>query len=451
MPRTPHLPQKAVKAIHSAVDSLFDRLRLRLLGPGAENLFGKRLIFRWDPTNTLTGLFNAASEEEGVSPNEDVLKVLLRIAGGYVDARREQVKAQVTQRVQSFLHDAQNKGVKTDVRTVLGGQLADVWGGMNRDVKRIVETETTVARNHGIFDSIDRISTASGIEDPTLIFVVVRDQSLCDECKKIHLMPDGVRPRCWRQSEIKAGYHVKGEDAPSVCGLHPHCRCVVSVLMPGYGFDQNGRVTYVAPGHDELQKQRGTEKSEAELGFEPLEKGLKQPQIKSILKQFGWQEKAGGGHDMMEHLDSGAKIAFQRGYSGDYDWPWVDKHLGEAGLLRDRRGGVAPDPGHPLFGHYVRLGYAKAPEAPVVRSWKAPDAETSLPVEQLELGGVPDGRAHAAAVQHLKAGKSGLPAVPVMDLGGGRYGSLEHHHLVQAARDAGMTHVPVKLVKREAP
>jgi hypothetical protein len=257
MPRTPHLPVKAQKAIHAAVDSMFDKLRQRLLGPAAEFLFGKRMVFRWDPTNTLTGLFNAASEGEGVSPNEDVLKVMLKIAGGYVDASREKTKAQVTHKVQSFLADAHNKGVQTDVKTVLGGQIAEVWGKMNHDVKRIIETETTVVRNHGIFDAVDRISTASGIEDPNMIFIVVRDQSLCDECKKIHLLPDGITPRIWKQSEIQAGYHKRGDDSPSVAGLHPNCRCVVTVIMPGYGFTAGGRITYIEPGHDEFKKQRG--------------------------------------------------------------------------------------------------------------------------------------------------------------------------------------------------
>ena len=35
------------------------------------------------------------------------------------------------------------------------------------------------------------------------------------------------------------------------------CRCVLTSLQPGYGFDEGGEVTYIEPEHDELAKQRG--------------------------------------------------------------------------------------------------------------------------------------------------------------------------------------------------
>jgi intein/homing endonuclease len=35
------------------------------------------------------------------------------------------------------------------------------------------------------------------------------------------------------------------------------CRCVLTHLMKGYGFNESGRVTYISPDHDEFEKQRG--------------------------------------------------------------------------------------------------------------------------------------------------------------------------------------------------
>jgi hypothetical protein len=220
-------------------------------------------------------------------------------------------------------------------------------------------------------------------------------------------------------------------------------------LLPGYGFDASGRVTYIAHGHDEYENQRGVQKHEDD-GFEPLQKGLKQAQLKGILRSFGWVDKAGGGHDMLEHPGTGAKIPFQRAYTGDYDWQWVDQHLGEAGLLRTRQNKVVADPAHPLFAHYVKSGHAKPPEpqGPSMKTWQTPGAETHLPIETMEEGGVSDGRLHADAVTKLKSGQP-IPHVEVMDLGGGTYGTLSNHHILRAARDTGMTHVPVKLVKKE--
>ena len=445
MARSTVLGPAAQKAIHAAVDALFDRAKTRLLGVPT----GKRLEISFNPLYSLSGLFLAAGRQEGVEPREEILRSLQRIAGAYLDSSREKTKARVLQQVQAYMADAQNQGIKIDVKTVLGGQLADLWADVKVDVKRIVETETTTARNVGIFDAIGRIGALSGKKDPNVFFVTVRDQHRCDECTRLHMMPDQVTPRVWKLSDVGSGYHKRGQSQPKVGGLHPHCRCMLTHLLPGYGFDASGRVTYIAAGHDEYENQQGIQKRESEV-FETLEKGLKQPQLKGILRGFGWVDKAGGGHDMLEHPTIGAKIPFQRAYTGDYDWQWVDQHLGEAGLLINRQNKVVADPNHPYFAHYVKSGHAKPPEptGPSMKTWQATGAETHLPIEVMEEGGVSDGRLHADAVKKLKSGQA-IPHVEVMELGAGSYGTLSNHHILQAARDTGMTHVPVKLVKKE--
>lgn len=147
MPRQVKLGPTAQRTIEAAVDLMFDRLKARFLGPGSEKVWGKQLSFRFPQELTLTGLFNAAVQQEGVKPRDEVLKALLKIAGGYVDASREKTKSRVLQTVQAFLSDAQAKGVETDVPTVLGGVLTGVFGEAKRDIRRIVETETTTVRN----------------------------------------------------------------------------------------------------------------------------------------------------------------------------------------------------------------------------------------------------------------------------------------------------------------
>lgn len=254
------ISKTARKAIEVAVDALFERAKARLLGPDPTKrtaLGGKSLVFSFIPEYTLSGLFTAASKEEGVStPNHDLLAGLLKIAGSYLDATREKTKAQVVQSVQSFLQDTSTKGIKTDVETVLGGQLSDLWGKVNADVRKIVETETTVARNMGVDDAIQRISAMQGIDDPVVFFVVVRDGLRCKECTRLHLLENGTTPRVYLRSEVGAGYHKRGDANPKVGGLHPHCRCVLSVLNPGFGFDAGGRVIWKSYGWDELKHQR---------------------------------------------------------------------------------------------------------------------------------------------------------------------------------------------------
>ena len=440
MPRHYRLSLTAQNAISEALDIMFDKLKARLLGPGAGNLFGKQIVFRFPTELSLTGLYQAASQQEGMQPREEVMKGLLRIAGGYLDASREKTRAKLLHGVQQVLTDAQNRGVDTDVETVLQGKLTAVWRDMSNDVKRIAETETTTIRNTSIFDAIGRIGALTGREDPTVIFIVVRDNSLCEECKRLHLMPDGVTPRAWKMSELGSGYHKKGEQFPKVAGAHCFCRCTLTHVMPGYGLNSAGRIAYIAPDYDLLADQRqGFQKSE------PLEKGWKQNQIKAALKGFGWVEKAGGKHDTMEHPAIGAKITFQRGYVGDYDWKWVDTHLEEAGLKRSRKGILEADPTHRFYAHYVNSGHAKPlPTAPQIKTWQGIPGAKIVPIESLEMGDFPDTKLHAQAVHKMKTGNfQNLPAVSVMETGEGKYGSLDNHHLVQAAKDSGMTHVPV--------
>lgn len=250
----PGLTPTAVKLIHKAIDELFDRMHQRVRGD-KEWTGGKALRIGFKHQSTLKGLFEAASREEGVTPHADVLKPLLNIAGSYLDAVREKTKAKVVQGVQSFIQEAHSKGVATDVETVLGGHLADVWKETTNDIKRIVETETTIVRNTGLMDGILRSNAVIGIDDPVVFFVIVRDNSVCKECLRLHMMPDQTTPRVWKMSELGSGYHKKGDENPKIGGLHPHCRCQLTTLMPGFGFDAGGRVTYKSKDHDEYAKQ----------------------------------------------------------------------------------------------------------------------------------------------------------------------------------------------------
>lgn len=254
MPTPPHqLGPGNIRAIEKAVDHTFDRLKVRLLGPQS---VGKRIYVGYTRQYSLPGLFEQAAREEGVAADLMTLNQLLKVAGGYVDATREKTKARVVREVQGFLADAHKGGIDTDLRTVLEGKLSEVWSETAHAVRRIIDTEATHTKNVGVLDGIVRINSAAGIEDPLVYFVVVRDKDLCNECKRLHLLPDEITPRVWKMSEVGSGYHKKGESNPKMGGLHPHCRCSLVTLMPGYGFDGKGMVTYISKNHDEYAKQR---------------------------------------------------------------------------------------------------------------------------------------------------------------------------------------------------
>lgn len=74
---------------------------------------------------------------------------------------------------------------------------------------------------------------------------------------RLHVMEDGVTPRLWFLSEVSRGYHRKGDNVPSVHELHPHGRCIMTTILPGFGFDKEGRITYIDKEHDAIEHQRG--------------------------------------------------------------------------------------------------------------------------------------------------------------------------------------------------
>lgn len=251
------LPAGAVRIIEAAVERLFDRAKVRYLGPKSIPM-DKRIYFgiKYNPKLSLPGLFHGAAREERVIPDEKVVASLVRNASNYLDAYKSAAKAKVVKEIQSFFQEADTGKVKA-LTPVLNGRLADLWGDVTHQVKRMVDTEASNARNMGVLEGILGVSTSQGIKDPVVFWITARDANVCKECAKLHLMPNGVTPRLWFLSEVSQGYHVAGENHPAVGGLHPHCRCSMVTLMPGYGFDKAGMVRFVSLDHDEIKAQRG--------------------------------------------------------------------------------------------------------------------------------------------------------------------------------------------------
>lgn len=255
---TATLSRGAVNIIHRAVDTVFDRLKGRVLGPEfAPSRLDKEIYIGHHPELSVPGIYRRAAYEEGTKPNETVLNSLSRIAEGYIDGERERTKARVTAAVDTWLRDAAQKRIKTDLPTVLQGQLSQIWGDMTSAVTKIVNSQSTSARNMGTLEGISKVNTASGIADPTVFFIIVRDGEACHECTHLHLLANKITPRVWKLSEVASGYHERGEEFPSVLGLHPDCRCTISTLMPGFGFNAAGMVKYIGPDYDEYRVQRG--------------------------------------------------------------------------------------------------------------------------------------------------------------------------------------------------
>lgn len=247
------LSAKTTKLIEVAVDHIFEAMKAQALGPEA---VGKRLFIGHDPFLSLPGIFEHASQLEGAPVDKETLDNLVKIAGNYFEAAKFRAKARVINALESYLKSIQATEENTDISKVVSQQLSSVWDNVTSDVVRIVDTEASKFKSIGILDGIVRANAQIGINDPTVYFIVVRDQSLCDECRKIHMRPDGIIPRAWKLSQVSHQYHVRGDFFPSLGGLHPHCRCTMGTILPGWGFDQSGMLTWKGDGWDEYAMQQ---------------------------------------------------------------------------------------------------------------------------------------------------------------------------------------------------
>lgn len=215
----------------------------------------KRLIISAQQNYGLPHLFVQAMSNR--KPNEieqDFLKSLLESADGYIESLKSRTKSNVAERIDGLAREASAQNTKLTeeaVQKAIEEEFSKAWSAL----QTIVEAESTKFRNLGTMVEISRMAASAGEEDPTVFFIVVRDGTTCKECMRLHLMPDGVTPRLWKFSELGQAFHKRGNDKPSAFGLHPHCRCTLTYLTLGFGFDKMGKLKFEDEGFDAYSEQ----------------------------------------------------------------------------------------------------------------------------------------------------------------------------------------------------
>lgn len=242
--------------ISNLVDSLFDRIAYDFLGNIPKLKDKKSLIIASKRSLGLPNLFVQAMRNK--NPNEiekDVLKNLLDTAYGYIDSLKGRTRSNITERIDGLIKESKIKGIsvsESQIHEIMDEEMSKA----KNQLQAIVEAESTKSRNVGTMMDISRVAADIGDLDPTVFFVVVKDGKTCNECKRLHLMPDETTPRLWKFSELKQGYHKRSENSPSAFGLHPHCRCTLTYLSPGFGFDSFGKLDYKSESFDAFSAQR---------------------------------------------------------------------------------------------------------------------------------------------------------------------------------------------------
>jgi len=240
--------------INSVVEDHFDTIALHLIGDIPHLKYKKLLLISSTKNYGLPNLFVQAMANRTPNPIEqDVLKNLLVTVHGYIEALKEKTKNKVAERVDEIVKRSKinrEKARKEDIEDAVQEEL----NSAKAQLKAIVESESTKLRNLGSLMDISHVAASRGESDPLVFFVIVRDGKTCKECLRLHLNPDG-NPRVWKLSELKQGYHKRGEDNPSAFGAHPHCRCTLTYITQGFGFKE-GKIAWIGEKHDEFNKQR---------------------------------------------------------------------------------------------------------------------------------------------------------------------------------------------------
>jgi hypothetical protein len=240
-----------------AIERMFDSLAYSFLG-NVPKLRNKSPFFGSSPAFSLANIFvQAIGNKEPNFLERDVIRSLLASSFGYIEGLKNKTSSNVVEGVDALAREARISGSHVSYAQVAEIISAEM-GKAKTQLKLIAEAETTKTRNMGSLMTIANDANRQGIEDPAVFFVVVRDGLLCNECKRLHMLDDGITPRVWKMSQLSMGWHKRGDDRPSASGEHPHCRCSLTQLPPGWGF-KDGYVSFISLNHDEYKKQRGEE------------------------------------------------------------------------------------------------------------------------------------------------------------------------------------------------
>jgi predicted RNA binding protein YcfA (HicA-like mRNA interferase family) len=468
----PRLNSYQRSLIDAEVDELFDELLTRLLG---HSFTGKRMFIGFTHGYTLPGIFEAAVNEEGGRVDGELMQGIAAVAEDYINKHRSDAKAATKRRIQGLLHDIDQGRLKPeDFKSAVQGEMSELWGKVKSNVQTVVATETQHAQTMGVKEGIDQVNDGLGVEDPVVCFIPVKDVDLCKECRRVHLLPDGFTPRVFKSSEVSNEYHKPTDNVPSWLLMHPHCRCALATVLPGFGFDGQGRITWVHADHREWEYQRGfkarptagvearrgkLEKSEDEFGTPLLKYDVKYADLKRALEHYGWVlDREDGGHVIWNHpsLPTSRPVPMKRNHvSGAKpidDDMLRNKYLKQAGLTIDRQGQIVPLARHDFAPHYRALGFSVpglVEDKPETKTWEPEGHEglKSVPIAQLTpTNNHEEWKTALHAANFARGQGHKVPPVTAMDQGDGTWLVDQGHEQLEAARQHGMTHVPVRPV-----
>ena len=241
-------PIKLVDRVQDFVSAKFDKIALRFLGIIPR--LGRNKTELKTARSSLASLFlQALGTREPNKNEEDALKMCLRIASDYLESLKQKTQAEILVSLnEEFKKNPDATNISRVVREGFNKATSHLGIVLNAESNRCVNTANSL--------KIQKVAASQGTDDPTVFFVVQKDEKNHEATLRLHLMPDGITPRLWKLSTLNTSYFKKDDMVPSTLGTHPYCRCFLSYLPKGYSFNQNGKVTYKEKDWDEYKYQQ---------------------------------------------------------------------------------------------------------------------------------------------------------------------------------------------------
>lgn len=245
------LSPKQRQTVLSRLDQMFMELKARMLGRffrGPSIYF--QVVRNVDPMDTMEGLYQHALTHTfgpAARPDEHTLESLAEITSNYIDA----YKLKTANKMVIGIAQAKNSDEAIDV-------IKDTFHDATKYVETLIPTETKTAQAYAEREGIAQVASSLGVSDPTVAKLGVIDNKMCDVCRKLWHSDDNIRrPKLYKMSELQEGYNTDRKNPiPTIGASHPHCRHTLTLVAPGYDFNENGVIEFVGLSYDAYKARR---------------------------------------------------------------------------------------------------------------------------------------------------------------------------------------------------
>ena len=241
--------------IEKIINDLFYNLKAKLLG---RFFTGPRIYFEVlntvNPLETLEGVYNYTYTMlygPGAKPAKKRPKTLSAITGNYIEAERLKTINKIMMGIE-----------KAKTFDEVQGEIDKYMGKATSYISTLVNTEVRHVQANAEREGIEKLGSSIGVADPIVCKLGVIDKKLCKSCKALWHSDDNIQiPKVYKMSELRDGYNDNHKKPiPTIGPTHPHCRHVLTMIPPNFGFTDNGVIQFKGFGYDAYEDQNKGDK-----------------------------------------------------------------------------------------------------------------------------------------------------------------------------------------------